>query len=107
MRHPHTATYWSTGNSLDLYGQPRFPAPAVIACRWEDKQELFVDDKGEEVVSSAVVYSDLDLDLGGFLFMGESAQANPIGVAGARKIRGKSNVSNLRGTKNTRKVWVT
>lgn len=81
-----TMTYWApTGH--DTYGKPTFASPTTYACRWEDKQELFRDKKGQEVISKSKVYTGATLNIDGYLFLGTSVAADPTVVNGAWEIR--------------------
>lgn len=72
-----TAVYWalqgdeSGSKDHDAFGRTQWTTPIEISCRWEDKNEKFVDESGEEQVSKAVVYVDQDALLGGVLMLGE------------------------------------
>jgi len=79
------ATYW--GNpSPDGWGGQTFDSPVAIDVRWVDKQQLFISVEGKEERSKAVVYVDQDVDLGGFLYLGTSAETNPEDQDGALEI---------------------
>jgi len=63
------AVYWSvTGD--DGYGKKIFAEPYEIACRWEEMQQVIVDDKGNQLTSRAVVYTLQDVDEEGMLYHG-------------------------------------
>lgn len=104
-----TAVYWGTPAS-DGYGGRTFADPMEINCRWEQKQELFIDATGQQQISRAVVYLDQDVDLGGYLYLGilDDLDSAPIpeDVAGSYEIRGFSSIPSLRGDMNKRKAWL-
>jgi hypothetical protein len=87
-----TAVYWASPTP-DGFGGATFTTGAEIACRWEDKDELFVDRAGQEVRSHAMVYVGQDLDDGGYLYLGDlddlssAEEADPLTVTGAYEIR--------------------
>lgn len=64
------ATYWSNPVS-DGFGGYTYDAPVAILCHWKDKTERVTDERGNEVVSKAVVYTDSELAVGGLLYKGE------------------------------------
>ena len=98
-------TYW--GNPvISGWGGSTFDAPVAITGRWEDRQELFRDAEGQEVLSHAVVYVDQDVDIKGYLYLGTSVVTNPANVDGAREIRSFRKVPNLKATAFARKVWL-
>jgi hypothetical protein len=72
------AAYWApTGN--DDYGRPTWGTVVQINCRWEDKATLYVDAKGREFVSRAIVYVDTDVAPMGVLSLGPVSQlSDPI-----------------------------
>lgn len=105
-----TAVYWGSPVP-DGYGQCTFAAAIEIDCRWEDKQELFIDSNSKEVLSQAVVYVDRDVDLNGYLYLGkesdlDSNHTNPQIIDGAREIRQFAKLPNLRVTEYLRQVWL-
>jgi hypothetical protein len=89
-----TATYWGWSGG-DGYGSRTFLAPVQIDCHWEDAQELFIDKDGRQVVSRAKVFVDRDLDMGGYLLLGASSEADPRSVSGAFEIRQLAKVAGM------------
>jgi len=86
-----TAVYWGSPVP-DGYGGFTFADPVEIACRWEDRQELFLREPGKEELSQAIVYTNIDLDTNGMLYLGtladlDSDPENPFEVEGAMEIR--------------------
>lgn len=99
------AVYWAP-NGTDKFGQQAYAAPVELRCRWEDKQELFIDITGTQQVSKSIVYVESDVKLDGVLWLGELedvAPINPFSNEGASKIRafGKLPKINLRETLRT------
>lgn len=89
-----TATYIPPG-PVDVHGQRAAPAaPVVIRCRWQDVAQVFRSPSGEELTSSSVVYPDRELEVGGYLILGDQTDGvdsdgmiDPRNV-GALEIRG-------------------
>ena len=89
-----TAVYW--GNPVaDGTGGYTFDAAREISCRWDDRGELFKDDKGNTIRSRAKVLipqSDAVQDEG-WLFLGDlddsglDSDSNPMEVEGAYQIK--------------------
>jgi len=105
-----TAVYWASPSS-DGYGGNTFDSPVEIDCRWEKKQQLFVDGAGKEALSSAVVYLGQDVDLSGYLYLGDlddiaSSVTGPEDVSGAYEIRGFDKIPTLKATDYLRKAWL-
>lgn len=65
-----TATYWGSPEP-DGYGGLRFAAPVVIAVRWEDRIDLFLDADGNERRSQGRVYSTYPLENNAFIMLGD------------------------------------
>ena len=63
------AIYWPY-SSTDEFGVKVVGAYVEIKCRWEDKNEEFLDANGEIQMSNAVVYVDRDTPIGGILMLG-------------------------------------
>jgi hypothetical protein len=62
------AVYW--GNPVqDTYGYT-FDAPVEIMCRWINKSEILIDDKGEQILSKAIVHILQDMSINGYLYLG-------------------------------------
>lgn len=101
----HDATYWATAGNAPG-GGVTYATPVAIKCRWQDKRELVRSVDGQEVTSSAVVYVDRALVDKGYLFLGTSAGANPLQVAGAREIIARGSSPDLAGDVELLKVWL-
>lgn len=92
-----TAVYWANPTSTGMMDKT-FTGGVEIDCRWEDKADTFTDPTGEEATSTAVVVVAQDLDLGGYLYLGEltdlssSEAADPLEVDDAKVIRGVEKV---------------
>lgn len=102
---PQDATYWGTPVT-NGYGGQTFGAPAAIKVRWEDKNEEFVDEAGNRRLSQAVVYSEVDMETGGWLLLGTSAGSDPTVVDGALPIQKYSKTPDLRASRFLRKAWL-
>ena len=106
-----TAVYWGSPTS-DGYGSFTFDAPLEINVRWEDRTQLFIDRTGAESKSLAVVYLGQDVDIGGWLFLGELADIDsgltdtPHLVPDAREIRGFKKIPSLDAEIFHRKTWL-
>lgn len=81
-----SVTYWAP-SSRDAYGKITFAAPIAVTARWEERQELFRDARGEEIMSKARVYCASAVALDGYLFNGTSVATDPTSVLGAFQIR--------------------
>ena len=100
-----TATYWAP-SAKDGYGGYTFTTPVIIDCRWILKQELFIDAKGKEKVSAAIVLLEQDVSLGGYLYLGASAESNPKDVSNSYEIRSFAKIPDIKGTSFLRKAWL-
>lgn len=79
------ATYWGSPSPNGL-GSYSFAAPKILQVRWEQKQEQYINSLGETKISSAVVYLLQAVDVGGYLYLGESSSNGPHGVTGTFRI---------------------
>lgn len=104
-RMKQVATYWPP-LAPDRYGVVALGPPEPVMVRWEDKAEVFIDNEARELTSSAVVYPVRPLARQGYLFLGESAEADPRGLADAKEIRQTAASPNLRQTVVINKVWL-
>lgn len=95
------ATVWAA--SPDGYGGFTFSAPTKVMCRWQDRQEEFVDFQGRQLVSASVVYLESKVDPGSFIALGEFTAADPVSV-GAKEVKSYSRTHDLRNMQTLHKV---
>jgi len=62
--------YWAPSKGRDTYGNPKLGAAVELKARWEDRNEQFLDEVGEERMSKALIYVESDVKLGGYLWLG-------------------------------------
>lgn len=105
------AVYWANPVP-DGTGGFRFDLPVQIDCRWEDSQELYVDDQAGQVLSKAKVYVDRDVKPGEYLWLGKLTDL-PAGVGhpleaqlggGLIRIGSFNKVPNMKATRFLRTV---
>lgn len=68
-------THW--GTSSDGFGGYAFTPPTVLDGRWEERSEIIETATGETIVSKAIVFLGLDVDISDYLFLGSTAEVNP------------------------------
>jgi hypothetical protein len=102
--HKQTVVYWAL-DAKDKWGNRTFVAPVELAARWEDRQDLFIDASGRESVSKAFIFLGQDVDLGGFLFLGELSdidssvdETNPKNVSNSYEIKAGGKIPNTKAT---------
>lgn len=105
-----TAVLW-TNPVLDGFGGRTFDDGIEIACRWENRQELFVDAQGRQVLSRAVVFVDRDIAVHDFLFLGElsdlaSGEDQPFTNTNAFEVRAYKSIPSLKADRHVRTVWL-
>lgn len=103
-----TAVLW-TGRTSDKYGKPSFAEQMEITCRWEDKQEKFVDLAKRESLSRAVVYVDRYVLPGDYLWLGleeDLSETDPLLIAGAHEVRATGAVPSVDANTTLRKAWL-
>jgi len=105
------AVYWGNPQN-DGAGGRTFDDPVELSVRWEQRQELFIDANGQESTSKAVVYLDQDIDIGGYLYLGDlddlssAEEGDPLTVSGAYEIRGSKKLPDIKADRFLRKVWL-
>jgi hypothetical protein len=101
------AVYWANPVP-DGYGGSTFDSPAEIDCRWEDSNELFLNDKGENVPSNSKVFVNQDMTVGEYLFLGEltelDSHQDPERQNGAYRIKSFQKTPGLRAKQYIRKA---
>lgn len=101
----HTLTYWEV--STDGFGGYTFSAPVTYACRWEDKNVLFQNEHGEEVVSNAVVTLQPEMVTGNYVAQGDhTGVADPTTLEDAYRIKQRNRVTDLRNNQALTKVFL-
>lgn len=107
-----TAVYWAV-TSADGRGWFNFATPEEVSCRWENRQEAFVDANGEEHLSIAVVTTTEDVTLNGLLFLGtlddlsDAEESDPSTVDNALIIRARNKTSGVKNRYYKRTVFLT
>lgn len=97
-------THWPVTGS-DGHGGFTFGTPVKLAGRWEDKQELFINQNREQAVSKAIVYLDVDIDVGDYFGLGNFvATADPTTISDTYRSRGYGKTTDLRALNALRKV---
>lgn len=104
-KYPQTATYWVLSGN-DGYGGKTFSSPTTLSVFWQDVQEKYTDEKGEEKVSRAKVFVQEDVTLGSYLYLGTSTESSPYDVSGAYEIRSFSKLPSLDGSQFERKAML-
>lgn len=99
-------TYWVI-TGTDGFGGYTFGTPILVNGRWEEGQQKFISESGEESVSQAIVYLQDDVSVGDWLGEGDlTATLDPSTISGGFRVRGYSRVANLRNTENLRKAFI-
>jgi len=102
---PQTCTYWGAPVSSG-FGGTTFSLPSPLPCRWEEKAEEFVDASGQTKVSRAIVYLSDDVEVGGYLFLGDVSTVDPTSLDGAYNIQRYSKMPDIRAANYLRKAWL-
>ena len=100
-----TATYWAA-TGIDKYGSTTFAAPVEIKVRWEDKQMLVTDARGQQRRTNSEIWVDQDLTNNGFLLLGTSTEADPTPLTSAFEIIKFDSIPGLGGSEFVRKAVV-
>ena len=100
------ATYWGSPVSTG-YGGQTFGAPVLIDCRWADKTAKVVNPSGEEFVSKTTAYVDRDVDIGGYLALGDqTATALPTSLKDAQIIQQFHKIPDIQALGYLRKAYL-
>ncbi len=103
-RHLHQdATYWAQA-SVDGAFDPTFSSPVALKVRWENRTMKFIDAKGAERDSRAIVYLSTDVALGDFLLEGTSSASDPTTVDDAFEVRDFRTVPSVGNTETERRA---
>ena len=82
-----TATYWAPSGQSG-YGEQVYSVPVIIKCRWQDSQELVLSKNGELEMSKAIVYTKEEIDLNGYLALGDfTLESDPSNVSRAFEVK--------------------
>jgi hypothetical protein len=67
------AVYWPkpVNDGYPVTG-PLDASPQILLVRWQDVQQMFIDLEGREKLSNAVIYSDFQLERGGYLLKADN-----------------------------------
>ena len=106
-----TAVHWPTPTK-DGFGKLTYGTAVEISVRWEEKNELFLNQEGKQQVSRAIVYVDRDMVIDEYLYLGEltdlstQEKSNPNLEVYAYSIKGFKKSVSINGTEYVRKVWL-
>lgn len=101
------AVYWPPiGN--DANGQLQFGEPVAIRVRWEEVAKEFIGRDGTRKVSKARVYTSVDTEPDGMLFLGTMDQVNDIynpDNSGAEQIAQSEKLPTIKGDQYLRTAY--
>jgi len=112
-----TAVYWGNPKESGMGGftfdNPVELTPPASGVRWEEKTQLVATGRGAEEVSDAEILVCQDLDIDGYLYLGNLSdltaeeKADPTQVEGARQIMSRSKIPMVFSTTEfVRKVYL-
>lgn len=78
-------TYWAK-TGIDGYGKTSFANPEILLGRWEERTDLIVLNTGEQATSRAKVFLSKAVNVGDYLKLGASSDADPKSVSGAHEV---------------------
>jgi hypothetical protein len=101
-----SAAYWAP-SGIDGYGQATYAAPVLVSCRWETRQELYINEAGESLTSANVVYSASELAIDGkMLLVGSLSGLTTTPPASARRIEAAAISPSVKNDSNLFKQWL-
>lgn len=95
-------TWWEA--TPDGFGGSTFSSPVVLNGKWQDRVEMTMSGSGKEIVSRAQVWVDQDVNIGDYLFSGESTSADPTTLDGAYPVMDFRKTTDLRSLVILRKA---
>lgn len=102
---PDTVTVWTPG-APDSFGQSSYTAETRTA-RVQSRTELARNSAGEEITSSAQVYTLQPIPEGSWVAEGDqTAQASPRGAVGAFQVRATGTSRSVSGDEALSKAWL-
>lgn len=88
-------TYWAKA-TLNDHNEPTFGTPTLLRGRWEDRSNLIRLPSGQEIMSKSIVWTESEVEIGGYLAQGDlTSESNPIAAAGV-EIKDVAQVPSLR-----------
>ena len=101
--------HWAR-TGTNSYGRPIWGDPEELVCRWSDITQKFMDLKGEERISNAIVYVS-GVSVGDVLLLGTLTDSGlnttePFKNGGAWKVERVDAIPNLRATETLYKVYL-
>ncbi len=102
-----TITHWVS--TPDGVGGFSFAAPVTMLGRWSEKNELFRDMDGDEIVSQVTALLEEDVAITDYIALGDqTATADPVvaELAGAHAVRQFNKTPDLRQLTNSRKAFL-
>jgi hypothetical protein len=105
---PQDITYWPLANGVvtNDFGHADTAAPILIKGRWEAKTQQVRRADGEEVVSTTQVFVDRDVQISGYLALGDHTTGNPPPTEEAQEIQAFNTTPDLRSLGKERVVYL-
>lgn len=98
-------TYWKP-TTADVFGKKSFEMPKLFKGRWEDRNEMVFDKTGQEVMCKTRIFVCEDVDLDGYIFLGECYEPDPLVTQGAFEIRQIAKMPDLRNMRTLTTVYL-
>lgn len=98
-----TCTYWAP-STKDEYGKKTFAAPVTYDCRFKFIDQQIVAGTGEIKMAQCEVWFEENAIVGGYLYNGESTEADPFDVDNAYEIM-RFETINFKGSVIFRRAW--
>lgn len=99
-----TITHWVVIS--DGFGGYTFTTPVELLGRWERRNEVFRDAKGDETISKSIVYLNTDVAVYDYLFEGASEGSDPTFIDGAVQVLQFAKTPDLRNLDSERKAYI-
>ena len=103
------AIYWAPQTTRSTLGRVTYDDPIEIEVRWQASTQVIKNSNGAEVVTSAKIYVDRDLEEQGMLkhdSLESTTEDDPHDETGARQIIRFDKLPNIKHTKYLRTAYV-
>ena len=91
----------------DGLGGFTYSTTVTMRGRWEDRNVQFREPNGNEVTSTAIVYTESDVGVGDYLVLGDYiGVADPTTLATSARVQQFNSIPDLRNLQNQRKAFM-
>jgi hypothetical protein len=92
------AIYWARSDSSNEFNQWGFVDPVQIKCRWEDRNDQFLNAQGTTIISKSIVYTDRVVREGDWLQLAvlqSGTPSDPRSATGALEVKAFASIPDI------------